>query len=1037
MADLTLLSALARAVTLHERTSWLHHRAAGPSWNGNLATQRRQRWQAQPPFADAQFFQQRLAHLGLDDEQFTQLLGQAAPAGVIPTKVQPPWMAQLMAAYAQDAAPNPSPVLSTGFLAALAPLITAVRTRLQTELTRLLKRHAQVQLAEPAAIEAMLFAGVERALNRLVTRTLALELNVARLRGELVGATAEARFAHFCHRLQQPEVVRALVLEYPVLFRLAATKLDRWVQTSLELIERLCLDWSLICTTFAAGQPPGALVAIKQTQRNTKRGGRAVVIFAFASGFNVVYKPRSLAVEGHFQDLLRWFNQRGYQPTFHPLTLLDRHTYGWVGWLDAAPCAGPAEVYRFYQRQGAYLALLYALEATDFHLSNIIAAGEHPMLIDLEALFHPRDAEPDRPPLECALHRATYHSVLRLGLLPDPELSDEEESTRFDMSGLAGTGGQRTPYDVPTWTDRDADTMRLVYQPGTIRASRNLPTLNGQPVDVVDYRAAIDAGFTTCYRFLIEQRAALLAPDGPLAAFARDEIRVVPRSGHRYSALLEESFHPNLLRDALDRDRFLDRLWADVPDEPYLARLIPHEQADLWAGDVPLFSTQAASCAVYSSRGECIPAFFPQSGLAAAHQRLASLDEADLARQCWLIHAALATVPTAPTKTVALPPAPVTPPGDLAQQLVREARAIGERLAQSALCVKGEASWIGLTLTDERHWLVDLLDADLAHGLSGVTLFLAQLGAVTGEARWRALAQATLRTLCRYHAEAGEEPVDASTPIGLFDGLGGHLYTVAHLFALWGDPALLPTAELLMAQVDTFLQEPPDEETVDLARGLAGLLVGLLALYQAAPTPRTLTLAQCVGDHLLLRIQQGAAADRVAHSHALVDYWHSPAGALWPLVALDQASGTQQWGQPAQQWWRTSDRASPGQVLVHLRTANTGAATLTDLHTRLPALMGHFRADHSLGQGLLGWLDLLAYAADRLADPTLHELTMRHAAALVTTIRQDGPVSGTPLGVETPGLMAGLAGIGYGLLRLAAPAEVPSLLALTLPGGAR
>ena len=40
---------------------------------------------------------------------------------------------------------------------------------------------------------------------------------------------------------------------------------------------------------------------------------------------------------------------------------------------------------------------------------------------------------------------------------------------------------------------------------------------------------------------------------------------------------------------------------------------------------------------------------------------------------------------------------------------------------------------------------------------------------------------------------------------------------------------------------------------------------------------------------------------------------------------------------------------------------------------------------------------------------------------------------GNPLAVDTPGLMTGLAGIGYCLLRLAALAQVPSVLTLEPP----
>ncbi len=70
--------------------------------------------------------------------------------------------------------------------------------------------------------------------------------------------------------------------------------------------------------------------------------------------------------------------------------MADRGAYGWTEFVEAQACDTPEQVQRFYERQGGYLALLYFLEATDFHLENLIAAGEHPVLVDLEALFHPR-----------------------------------------------------------------------------------------------------------------------------------------------------------------------------------------------------------------------------------------------------------------------------------------------------------------------------------------------------------------------------------------------------------------------------------------------------------------------------------------------------------------------------------------------------------------------------------------------------------------------------------------------------------------------
>ncbi|MGB8861671.1 MAG: lanthionine synthetase LanC family protein, partial [Ilumatobacteraceae bacterium] len=91
--------------------------------------------------------------------------------------------------------------------------------------------------------------------------------------------------------------------------------------------------------------------------------------------------------------------------------------------------------------------------------------------------------------------------------------------------------------------------------------------------------------------------------------------------------------------------------------------------------------------------------------------------------------------------------------------------------------------------------------------------------------------------------------------------------------------------------------------------------------------------------------------------------------------------------------------------------------------------------NHSLCHGTAGNLELLAQAA---ASPVLPEAVRRRCrhqlgrwtAELVDDILQQGPRCATRLGIDTPGLMTGLAGIGLELLRLAEPGRVPSVLTL-------
>jgi lantibiotic modifying enzyme len=61
----------------------------------------------------------------------------------------------------------------------------------------------------------------------------------------------------------------------------------------------------------------------------------------------------------------------------------------------------------------------------------------------------------------------------------------------------------------------------------------------------------------------------------------------------------------------------------------------------------------------------------------------------------------------------------------------------------------------------------------------------------------------------------------------------------------------------------------------------------------------------------------------------------------------------------------------------------------------------------------------------------------RLAVDILDRIEREGSRCGNPLAVEAPGLMTGLAGIGYGLLRCAEPACVPSVLCLAPPTAPR
>jgi type 2 lantibiotic biosynthesis protein LanM len=655
-------------------------------------------------------------------------------------------------------------------------------------------------------------------------------------------------------------------------------------------------------------------------------------------------------------------------------------------------------------------------------------------------------------------------SVLRVGLLPQRKWATPDREG-IDFSGLGAAGGQMTPYKVSQWEGVGTDEMRVIRKRMEMPGGRNRPTLNGESVDVPAYTEAIVRGFTSVYRTLLKYRNDALEDDGPLPRFGGDEVRVIVRPTRTYALLLAEGFHPDVLRDALDRDRLFDRLWVGVEHSPHLLKLIRSEGDDLWKNDIPMFTTCAGSPDLWTSAGERLSDFFDETGQALVRRRLQHLDEEDLSRQIWFIRASLATLAGGSSERTGHArhePAKPKMPADR-ERLLAAARAAGDRLGILALRSGDDAAWIGLTLTAKDNWSLEPLGLDLYNGLPGVALFLGYLGAITGEPRYSELARAALKTVRRQVEENQSE----FTAIGGFDGWGGVIYTLTHLGVLWNEPELLAEAENLAWRLPALIEQ---DKMFDVIGGAAGCIPALIGLYRYRPSQRTLGLAVRCGDRIIAgaqRMQQGIAwIPQFPAVGPLTGFSHGAAGMAWALLELAAVTGEErfrvaaleaveyerfQFSADVENWpdlrdFGDSCHAKKFTTAWCHGAAGIGLARLRSLeYVDDPAIRAEisaairttlkqgFGGNHSLCHGDLGNLETLLQAARLGVDPQCAARVDRLAARILESIEKNGWLCGLALNVEAPGLMTGLAGIGYQLLRLAEPARVPAVLLLEPP----
>lgn len=933
-----------------------------------------------------------------------------------------------------------------------------------------------------AAIEQQWIELLAQRLCHLSLRTLTLELQVAKLQGRLTAQDGAARFAEFFTLLAQPQALREFFDEYPALAELLVTACRSWVSFGVQVLDHLRADAPQLERTFGWNLAADPLVRLKASGADAHRGGRCVLFAHRASGRRVVYKPRPSTLDLHFQELLGWIAERDARFSFRTPAVLACGAHGWFEYVERAPCTDAAEARSFFRRQGEYLALFHALDATDLHYENVMACGSHPVIVDLEALFHPSlFVHHENRAFDQAL-TALHDSVLRVGLLPW-RVGAEGGGQGADIGGISAPADQLSPRPVLMAQGIGTDDMHLVRQrTGFGGDGHRVMLADGSLPDLLEHADDVAQGFEAMYGFLRDHGPALLAADGPMARFRGDTTRVILRPTSIYAQLLQESLHPDLLRDPRDRQQFVGRLREALPGvadsmRSMVSAAVECEVADVLMGDIPLFSGGYDSCGLLDSCDRPLPGLLPQAPSDRVHERLQHLGPVDFALQQWVLRSSLATLGSAdvtrrtPRSAQRRALGPLPSRRVLRANALEAARKIAGRIAALAFRGAGGATWLGMNADGLETWGVGPLQGDLYSGQAGVILFLAYLDHIVGgDAATRELVEAAAASwLSDMRTSAPKEQA-----VGGFVGLGGSLFLLNHLAHLWQRPALLDDAQTLMELLPARIET---DTLYDVLAGSAGCIAALLGWCGTVHHDRALALAIQCGDHLIDCAQpqaQGWGWPARGSEPALGGFSHGAAGVAWALDQLAQATAAPRFREAAAQAlafdrtlhdiekanWRDlrqrTDEAdtrlvfqtnwchgAPGIGLARMAMRRNCDDSLLDdeIGTALQTTLRQgFGGSHCLCHGALGNLELLWSAAHETgAASPWQRRADRQLARVLDDLATGGLQSGLPLNVESPGLMTGLSGVGLGLLRAARPDRVPSVLLLEPPrtGGER
>lgn len=924
--------------------------------------------------------------------------------------------------------------------------------------------HVKNLLSEDT-FQKILFEQMKQDLLPVVIKTCIYELHEAKANGYLTEAQSTDRFKQFIKLLKEPRTLEAIFKKYPVLHRLLKTYVGHSIKFMRQFFQALEADYVDIQQHFNLSESSKLCHIYKAGDRH--RQASSVLILEFidkaheTSVQKIVYKPRSLAIDLAYNYFISKINQK-IDFDFRTVKTLDYQTHGWCEFVTVSSCQHEKEVERFYYRLGGLLAVAHLLNGGDLHYENVLAAGDCPIIIDHECLLQPL----------LRLNNAAQVQRLRRTLLdtlilPNRALvTDTEES--FDVSAFAGRGGQFHPEENLVVMKAGCDDMRLERQRTVFSAQHNLPTLKGEIIDASAYQSHFIKGFETCYQWLLNNKTYLTAKNSPLQKFNHVETRILFKPTAEYARLLFEALHPKILCSFENFQEHLSWLYEDRKDYQGFdcSWIIASEIEDLHQLDIPLFSHWTDEGVIRNSRSQPLDNIILHNGFAALMQQVNAFSSEDFLFQSMLIKQALFASDRSSQKEEMLEQGRksyINKKYDVKLFCLNKVTEILDYIKLFAFIDNGIPYWSYVSPVGSAQWSVSLSTFDLYNGILGVILTYAYASVFMGHARYKQRVLDFVEKLAPIL-----ETLNNRSSIGAYSGLGAFLIFIAKLNQLNFISTLQAT--LLIEKITTHFDKifKDDYPIFDVIDGSAGYLLALLEA-RSLVDPKTLAkqLHCCVRHILKIYPSPGVMPKHEAnvryHGKTILGFAHGMMGVAYALDQYARFSTTpsvahwinkacqlhqSSWSERQYNWPDVMsndfnlDQLKPqdysnswcygriGQVLFYLNPVSkvSGSHTFTQVERCVIAEMKEgFSNILNMCHGDMGKLDFLLIAEKSGLVPAGFSQTQLKTKLFLD--RSVDSICTERAGrIFIPGLMTGLSGVAYQLLRIIEPAKIPSIL---------
>lgn len=681
-------------------------------------------------------------------------------------------------------------------------------------------------------IDGVLFSS-----KKILESTLIFEINYMRINKLISGKSEYDKYIDFNNKIMGSK--NGLFYKYPVALELICNDIKSRISNYEVILEKFEKDKMEITNKYN-----NIDITDMKILGDPHKNGESVTKVTLKQEENfieILYKPRDMTMDLHFQNLLQWFNDNTELYDFKTIKIINKKNYGWMEFIKSKPCHNKNEINCYFERQGYYLALFYIVNATDMHNENIIANGEFPVYVDLETIFHNQSYYNEiANNANDKGQRLVSTSLYSSNILPISISNKRFEN--FNFSALNETKGKVTTIDI---VDPFTSKIKMVKVKKDIAPNnKHLPSIDNNTIDGENYAFQIIKGFKAMMNIILSKKQFFQSTYSPFSPFKGGEFRQVIRPTYFYGRLIEGAHSPEYLQNEGQRRRFFEKLYN--LDYHHLPKSILEKEISFLINDnIPVFSSQSDSLKLEID-GERIEDFYSFSSYDLTIDKIKSLNKESINKQIKLIVGSLDAYRNGAFLE--------NPNRNLLESVF-----IGEDINKEKIISKNESSVTWNTFVFNRYGNLnyETMKLDLYSGLLGLLLYYGQLYIHSGEIEFLKTSKQIIQTI-QLEFEYGNY-----NDISLYNGLAGIVFVVSQLDFLLKDKNV---SEFLDTIIETIKTQYHMDKEYDLIGGNAGVIISLVAYYKRSKDDSLLEFLNVIYTHLL--------SDREINNYGRV-YWPS------------------------------------------------------------------------------------------------------------------------------------------------------------------